>query len=115
MQDGEIEQRKVVALDDLFAGAGGHCAREEFSCFRQQGQHLELVEKSLRGLDVHEHADAGADFVVGIHAHRQLHARVGAELVDQELRSGVAFQVLEEKSGTAGNAAWRRGFWRRGR
>ena len=60
LQDREVEQGEVVALDDFFARAGRHGAREEFSRFCQKRQHLELVEKSLRGLDVHEHADAGA-------------------------------------------------------
>jgi len=82
LQDGEVEQRKVIALDDLFAWPGGYGAREESSGFCQQRQHLQLVEKSLRRLHVHEHAHARADFVVGIHADRHLHACFGAELID---------------------------------
>src|ERR1039457_1122786 len=99
LQDGEIEQGEIVALDDLFAGAGGHRAREELSGFRQQRKHLELVEETLGRFDIHEHADAGGDLVEGIDAERELHAGIGSELVDEELGAGMTFEILEEKCG----------------
>ena len=97
LQNREIEQREIVALDDFFTGTGGHRAREKLAGFGQQGKHLELVEEALRRFHIHEHADAPRDFVEGIDAQRQLHAGIGAELIDQDLRSGVALQILKEK------------------
>ena len=101
LQDGKIEQRELVALDDFFAGSGRHRAREKLSGFRQQRKHLELVEKTLGRFHIHEHADAAGDFVEGIDAERELHAGVGTELIDEELRTGMAFEVLEEQCGAA--------------
>ena len=94
---GKSSNEKVVALDDFFARPSRHRAREKLSRLRQQRQHLQLVEKSLRRFHIHKHADAARDLVEGIDAERQLHAGVGAELIDQNLRSGVAFQILKQQ------------------
>ncbi len=36
LQDGEIEEREIIVLDDFFAGAGGNGFREKFSGFGQE-------------------------------------------------------------------------------
>ena len=95
LQDGKIEQREIVALDDFLAGAGGDGLGKELPHFRQHGEHFYFVEKTLRRLHIHESADAVGDLVEGIDLKRQIHAAGGAELVDQDLRSGMAFDVLE--------------------
>ena len=98
LQDGKIEQREIVALDDFFAGAGGNRLRKELSHLGQHGQHLHFVEEALRRFHVHEAANALGDFVERIHFERQPHAARGAELVDQQLRAGIAFDVFEQQS-----------------
>ena len=40
LQDGEVEQRKVVAFDDFFAGAGGNCFWEKLSGFGEEWKHF---------------------------------------------------------------------------
>jgi hypothetical protein len=102
LKDGEVEERKVIALNDFLAGACRHRAREKLSCLGQQREHFQLVEEPLGRFHIHEHADAGRDFIVGGHADRHLHARVGAELVDQQLRAGVSFDILEQQGGATG-------------
>ncbi len=101
LQDGEVEQRKIVPLDDLFTRACGHAPRKKLSSFGQERKHLELVEKTLRRLHLHEHAKAARNLVEGIDPERKLHAGVGTELIDEDLRAGMALQVLEQESGTA--------------
>jgi hypothetical protein len=56
----------------------------------------------LRGLDVHEHFYAVSELVEGIDAESEFHAGFRAELVDEELMSGMAFEILEEESGATG-------------
>jgi hypothetical protein len=56
----------------------------------------------LGGFEVHEDADAVGEFVEGSDAEGQFHAGFGAELVDEELMAGMAFDVLEEQGGAAG-------------
>ena len=104
LKDGEVEERKVIALNDFLAGARRHRAREKLSCLGQQREHFQLVEESLGRLHIHEHADAGRDLIVGFHAHRHFHACIRAELVDEQLRAGVSFDILEQKSRPAGVA-----------
>ncbi len=74
LQDGKIEQRKVVALDDFLAGAGGNFLGKELAHLGQHGQHLDFVENALRRLDVHEVLDTFSDFVERIHVERHAHA-----------------------------------------
>ena len=98
---GKSSSEKLSRLITSLQGPVGTVAGKKLSRLRQQGQHLELVEKTLRRLHIHEHPDAVRDFVERINAERELHARLGAELIDQDLRAGMALDVLEEKSRTA--------------
>ncbi len=52
-------------------------------------------------LYIHKHADAGGHVVEGIDAEREFHPGVGAELVDEELRTGMSFDVLKKKGGSS--------------
>ena len=47
-------------------------------------------------------ADAVGDLIEGINLKSKIHATGRTELVDQDLRAGVAFDVLEQESGAAG-------------
>ena len=98
LQDGEIEQRKIVALDHFFTWAGGDGLGEKLAHLGQHRQHLHFVEEALRRLHIHEAADALGDFVERIDFEREPHTAGGAELVDEKLRTGVALKVLEEQS-----------------
>ena len=104
LQYGEIEQRKVIALDDFLAGAGLNRLGKELSHFRQHGKHFYFVEKALRRFDVHEVANAIGDFVECVHFKREVHAQGRTELVDQYLRSRVTLNVLEKQRRAAGIA-----------
>ena len=95
LQDREVEHREIFALDHLLAGPAVHAFWEKLACLGKQGQHLQLVQKSLRGFHIHEHPNTPGNFVVRIHSHRQLHARFRAELVNQKLRTTVAFHILK--------------------
>jgi hypothetical protein len=99
LQDGEVEKGEIIVLDDLFAGAGGDGLGEKLSGFGEKGKHFEFVEEALRRFEVHEDADAVGEFVEGVDAERELHSGIGAELVDENLRAGMVFNVLEEKGG----------------
>ena len=94
---GKSSEREVVALDHFFAGAGGDRLGKELAHLGEHGQHFDFVEKALRRLHVHEGADAVGDFVERVDVERQIHAARGAELVDEELRAGVAFDVLKQQ------------------
>ena len=63
LEDGEIEQREIVALDHFFARARGDGLRKELAHLGEHGQHLYFVEETLRGLHVHEAANAFGHFV----------------------------------------------------
>jgi len=102
LQDGEVKEGKLIALDDFFAGAGGDGLGKKLSGFGEEWEHFEFVEEALRGFEIHEDADAVGEFVERIHAQRQLHAGFGAELVDKNLGAGVVFYVLKEKGGATG-------------
>jgi hypothetical protein len=95
LQDREVEHREILALDHFLAGPVVHGFRKKLARLRKQGQHLDLIEEPLRGFHIHEHPNTRRNFVVGIHSHGQLHARFRAELVDQKLRSTMAFQILK--------------------
>ena len=56
----------------------------------------------MGGFYVHELADAVGDFVEFFYFEREIHAAGGAELIDEDLGAGMAFDVLEQQSGTAG-------------
>jgi hypothetical protein len=106
LQAGKVEEGEMVTLDDLFAGAGGHGLWEKFSGFGEQWNHFKFVEKTLRGFEIHEDADAVGELVEGGNAESELHAGFGAELIDEELRSGVTFYVLEKEGGATGLATF---------
>ena len=105
LQDGEIQQREVVPLDDFLARAGRHRLGKKLAHFGQHGKHLYFVEKTLRRFHVHESADAVGHLVERVNFKRQIHAASRAELVDQNLRSGMALDVLEKQRRAAGSTA----------
>ncbi len=49
-------------------------------------------------------ADAVGDLVEVVDLERKIHAARRAELVDQDLRSGMTLDVLEEQGGAAGRS-----------
>src|ERR1700688_2079216 len=63
LQDREVEQGKIVALDHFLAWSGGNRARKKLAHLREQGKHLELVEEALGRLYIHEHPDTTGDLV----------------------------------------------------
>src|ERR1700727_413206 len=89
----------MLTFKHFLAGPGRHGSRKKLSCLRQKRKHLELVQKTLRRLHIHEHPDASRDFGVRVHAASQLHSILRADLVDQKLRAGMALSILEEKRG----------------
>ena len=97
LQDGKIEQREVALLDDFLARAGGDFLGKELAHLGQHGQHLDLVEQTLRRLHIHEHLDAIGDLVERIDFKRQTHAPLGAELVDEDFRSGMSLDVFKQQ------------------
>ena len=107
LQDRKIEQREVVVPDDFLARARRNFLGKELAHLGQHGQHLDFVEQALRRLHVHEHLDAIGNFVQRIDIERHAHAVLGAELVDEQLRAGIALDVLEEqrRAARAVNAA----------
>jgi hypothetical protein len=98
LEDGEIEEGKIVALDDFFAGAGWNSLWKELAHLSQHGEHFYFVEEALRGFDIHEGSDAVGDFVQGVDFEGAAHATGGTELVDQELLAGIVLQVFEQES-----------------
>ena len=56
----------------------------------------------MRRFHVHELADAVGNFVELFHFERKIHAAGRAELIDEDLGAGMAFDVLEEQRGAAG-------------
>src|ERR1017187_1065346 len=97
-EDGEIEQREIVALDNFFTWAGGNGLGKKLAHLGKHRQHLHFVEEALRRLHIHEAADALGDFVKRIDFERKPHTASGAKLVDEKVRAGVALKVLEQKS-----------------
>src|SRR5581483_2682463 len=85
LQDGEIQKRKTVFLNNFLARSAGNIARKEIAHVRQHGKHLDFVEQPLRALHIQKEAQALGDVVEGVHTKRQVHATRGAELVDQDL------------------------------
>lgn len=55
----------------------------------------------MRRFEIHEDADAIAKFVERIDAESEFHASFRAELIDEDLRAGMVFDVLKEKCGAA--------------
>ena len=102
LEDGKFIEREVVAANDFLARAGGNGLRKELSHLGEHGEHFYFVEEALRGLYVHELADAVGDFVELVDFEGEIHAAGGAELIDEDLGAGMAFDVLEEQSGAAG-------------
>ena len=82
LQDGEVEEGEVVALDDFFAGACGDGLGKKPSSFGEERKHFEFIEEALRGFEVHEDADAVGEFIEGVDPEGELHAGFGSELVD---------------------------------
>ena len=102
LQDGKIQQREIVALDHFLARTGGDFLGEKLAHLGQHGQHLDFVEQPLRRLHVHEVLDPVGDLVERIHVQGQPHAAFGAELINQQLGSRIAFHVLEKQCRPAG-------------
>ena len=102
LEDGKLIERKIVAANDFLARSGGNCFRKELSHFRQHGQHFYFVEESLRRFYVHELANAVGDLVEFVDFEGEIHAAGGAELVDEDLGAGMAFDILEKQSWAAG-------------
>ena len=104
-EDGEVEEIDVfAAVDDLLAGGvfGGDDFGEEAADLGERGQELQLVHEAGWGLGLEQGADAVGDGVERVGFERELHAALAAELVHQDLRAGVAFDVFEEQGGTSG-------------
>src|SRR4029077_1653032 len=110
LEDGEIQQREIVALDDFLARTSRNSLRKKLPHLREHGKHFYFIEEALRGFHVHKCANTVGDFVEGFDVQGQLHAAVRPELVDQNLGSRMSFDVLEKKSGTTGLASRRRLF-----
>ena len=106
LQDGEIEEREIVALDDFFAGAGRNRLREKLAHLGEHGEHFDFIEETLGRFDVREGADAVGDLIEFVDIEREAHAAGRAELVDQEFGAGIALQVFEEKRFAANDAVF---------
>src|SRR5208337_5107791 len=87
LQDREIQQREIIALDHLFARTSSDSLGKELAHLGQHRKHLYFVEKALRRLYVHEGADALRHFVKRVDFEGQSHATGGTELVDKKLRA----------------------------
>ena len=96
LQDGKLVERKIIFANYFLAWSGGNCFRKELPHLGQHGQHFDFVEKALRRFYVHELADAIGDHVEFVNFEREIHAAGGAELIDEDLGSGMAFDVLKE-------------------
>src|SRR5438477_5289603 len=101
LQNGKVEYGEVVTVDDFFAWSGGNGFGEELAHFRQHGKHLHFVEEPLWGFQIHEMAYAVGDFVERVHPEGKIHAPRRTELVDQYLRAGMTFNILEQECWTA--------------
>ena len=99
---GKLVERKIVAANDFFARSRGNRFRKELPHFGEHGQHFDFVEETLRGLYVHELANAVGNFVEFVDFKSEIHAAGGAELIDQDLRAGVVLDVLEKQRRAAG-------------
>jgi hypothetical protein len=99
LKNGKVEQGEVVSLDHFFAGTGSDGLGKKLPGFGKQRKHFEFVKEALRRFEIHKDAYAVGEFVEGVHAKSELHPGFGAELVDEELRAGVAFDVLEKEGG----------------
>ncbi len=65
-------------------------------------QHLELVEHALGRLDIHKAGDALGNLVESFDTKRKSHAPFAAELIDQNLVSGMTLDVFEQQRRSAG-------------
>ena len=74
LQNREVQQREFVFANDFLARSAGNSLRKELAHLGQHGQHLHLIQKSLRRLHVHEVANAVGNLVERINFQRQLHA-----------------------------------------
>ena len=107
LEDGELIEREGIAENDFFAGRvfGGNGFGEDIADGRQLREHFEFFEEAFGGFDFEKRADAAGDFIegalVGVEAEGELHAALGAELIDEDARAGKAFDVFEEEGGTA--------------
>ncbi len=104
LEDGECVEIEVFAENDFFAGrvfgadGFGKGAGER----AELRQHFELVEEAFGSFDVHQASDALGDFVEIVDAESESHAALAAELVDEHLVAGMAFDVFKEQRRTAG-------------
>ena len=97
--------RSKLSLTNDFLAVGvfgadglGKCAGER----AQLRQHLELVEEAFGGFYVHQALDALGDLVELVDAEGHRHAPLAAELVDEDLVAGMAFDVFKEQRRAAG-------------
>src|SRR5204862_996336 len=95
-ENGKIKKRKVAFLNYLFARTSGDGFRKELAEVGQHRKHSDFVEQPLGRFHVHELLDTLRNPVERIHPKSQLHAALRAELVDEQLRSRMSFEVLEE-------------------
>src|SRR5579883_2087111 len=98
---GETGQGEVVPRDDFLASTGFDRPGEELAHLGEHGEHFDFVKEALRGFDVYEPANAVGDLVERVDVEGQTHTALGAELIDEKLRAGVAFDVLEQERGAA--------------
>src|ERR1039457_6224155 len=97
-EDGEIEQREIVALDHFFTWAGGDGLGKKLAHLGKHRQHLHFVEEALRRLHIHEAADALGDFVRRFHFEREPHTAGGAKLVDEKGGTGGGPEDFRQQS-----------------
>ena len=93
----------LSALDHLLARCvlrRNHLGKEA-SYLGQHWKHLQLVHQAARRLRLQQRANAVRNVVERIGFKRQFHAPLAAELVHQNPRAGMAFNVLEQQRGTA--------------
>ncbi len=99
-----MAQAEIVFANDFLARSRRNGLGEKLAHLCEHGQHFDFVEKSLRGLHVHELADAVGNLVERIHFEGELHAALGSELVDEQ-RNAAALGVLKQESRSAEGGA----------
>ena len=101
LQDRKFQKRETFAADHFLARTRLHRLRKKRAQFRQLGQHLDLVQQTLRRLHVQEPANALGHFLERIDFQRQMNAPLAAQRIDEQ-RNSRAFGVLEKQRRAAG-------------